>query len=158
MSKIVLLSCTKSKLDKPAQAQDLYSASPMFKKTLEYSKTLKPDKTFILSAKHYLVPLTKILKPYDKTLKNMSWEEKEEWAKEVIQQMKQNHLNLEKDQFIFLAGSEYINPLKPYITNIENPMVGKKLGERLKWLNTQLQNLKEILYNIKKLIHEYFTR
>jgi hypothetical protein len=34
MAKIVLLSCTKSKLDKPSQAQDLYSASPMFRKNV----------------------------------------------------------------------------------------------------------------------------
>ena len=30
MAKIVLLSCTKSKLDKPAPAKDMYSPSPMF--------------------------------------------------------------------------------------------------------------------------------
>jgi len=75
MAKIVLLSCTKSKLDKPAQAQELYSASPMFQKTLEYGKELKPDKMFILSAKHHLVPLTKVLEPYDKTLKEMPKDE-----------------------------------------------------------------------------------
>jgi hypothetical protein len=31
----------------------------MFKKTLEYGKSLKPDKMYILSAKHFLVPLNK---------------------------------------------------------------------------------------------------
>ena len=49
MAKIVLLSCTKSKLDKRSKAKDLYSASPMFKKTLEYGEGLNPDKMFILS-------------------------------------------------------------------------------------------------------------
>ena len=83
MAKIVLLSCTKSKLDKPAQAQELYSASPMFQKTLEYGKELKPDKMFILSAKHHLVPLTKVLEPYDKTLKEMPKDEKEKWGETV---------------------------------------------------------------------------
>ena len=51
MARIVLLSCTKAKLDKPAPAQDLYSPSPMFQKTKAYCESLKPDKTFILSAK-----------------------------------------------------------------------------------------------------------
>ena len=77
MARIVFLSCTKSKLDKSSQAQDLYSASPMFKKTLEYGKSLKPDKMYILSAKHHLTPLTKILEPYDLTLKEMGKSEKE---------------------------------------------------------------------------------
>ena len=49
MAKIVLLSCTKSKLDKPSPAQELYSASPMFRKSWEYGKSLDPDKMFILS-------------------------------------------------------------------------------------------------------------
>ena len=80
MAIIVLLSCTKSKLNKPSQAQDLYSVSPMFQKTLEYGKSLKPDKMYILSAKHYLVPLTKVLAPYDKTLKEMPKDEKEAWG------------------------------------------------------------------------------
>ncbi len=61
MAKIVILSCTKSKTDHRAPAQELYSASPMFKKTLEYGKSLEPDKMFILSAKHHLVPLNKEL-------------------------------------------------------------------------------------------------
>jgi hypothetical protein len=158
MAKIVLLSCTKSKLDKPSQAQDLYSASPMFRKTLEYGKSLRPDKMFILSAKHHLVPLTKVLEPYDKTLKEMSSEEKKVWADEVIKQMKNQGLNLEKDQFIFLTGSEYMKPLVGYITNVESPMNGKRMGERLQWLNSQINKLNEIFKYIKKTIYEQFIK
>jgi polyhydroxyalkanoate synthesis regulator phasin len=158
MAKIVLLSCTKSKLDKPSQAQDLYSASPMFRKTLEYGKSLRPDKMFILSAKHHLVPLTKVLEPYDKTLKEMSSEEKKVWADEVIKQMKNQDLNLEKDQFIFLTGSEYMKPLVGYITNVESPMNGKRMGERLQWLNSQINKLNEIFKRIKKTIYEQFIK
>ena len=154
MAKIVLLSCTKSKLDKPSPAQDLYSASPMFKKTLEYGKSLKPDKMFILSAKHHLVPLTKVLAPYDKTLKNMPADEKKAWADETIKQMKSQDLDLQKDNFIFLTGSEYMKPLKDYITNIESPMDGKRMGERLQWLNNQITKLNEALKRIKHFIYE----
>lgn len=158
MAKIVLLSCTKSKLDKPSQAQDLYSVSPMFRKTLEYGKSLQPDKMFILSAKHHLVPLTKVLEPYDKTLKEMSSEEKKMWADEVIKQIKNQDLNLEKDQFIFLTGSEYMKPLISYITNTESPMDGKRMGERLQWLNSQINKLNEIFKHIKKIIYERFIK
>ena len=88
MSQIVFLSCTKSKLDKTSQAQDLYSASPMFRKTLEYGKSLKPDKMYILSAKHHLTPLTKMIAPYDLTLKDMKKDEKENWGDRVMNMIK----------------------------------------------------------------------
>jgi len=160
MSTIILLSCTKSKLDKPSQAQDLYSASPMFKKTLEYGKSLKPDKMYILSAKHFLVPLTKVLAPYDKTLKEMPKDEKEAWGEKVISQMKSLGINPEKDKFIFLTGSEYMKPLSQNIpdSNIEKPMEGKRMGERLQWLNSQIKKLHEIIKRIKTLIHEYISK
>jgi len=158
MAKIVLLSCTKSKLDKPSPAQELYSASPMFKKTLEYGKSLKPDKMFILSAKHHLVPMTKVLAPYDKTLKDMPSDEKKAWGEETIKQMKSHGLNPQKDHFIFLTGSEYMKPLKDYITNIETPMEGKRMGERLQWLNSQIKKLTELFRHIKKLIYESISK
>jgi len=153
MARIVLLSCTKSKLDKSAPAQELYSASPMFQKTLEYGKKLKPDKMYILSAKHHLVPLTKELAPYDKTLKEMPKDEKEKWGEETIKQMKSAGINPEKDKFIFLTGNEYMKPLAKYIPedNMEKPMDGKRFGQRLKWLNSQLN---EIFTRLKNIIYE----
>lgn len=160
MAIIVLLSCTKSKLNKPSQAQDLYSASPMFQKTLEYGKSLKPDKIYILSAKHHLVPLTKVLAPYDKTLKEMPKNEKEAWGEKVQSQMKAAGINVEKDKFIFLTGSEYMKPLLKFIPekNVEKPMEGRRMGERLQWLNSQIKKLHEITKHIKKLVYEYFTK
>jgi hypothetical protein len=160
MSKIVLLSCTKSKTSHEAPAQELYSASPMFQKTLEYGKSLKPDKMYILSAKHHLVNLNQKLKPYDLTLKEFNKEEKEKWGEKVYQEMKSRGLNLEKDTFIFLAGNEYIKPLLKYIPekNIETPMDGRRFGERLKWLNSQLNKLQEIFKQIKTYIYEIIQK
>jgi hypothetical protein len=156
MAKVVLLSCTKSKTKHAAPAQELYSASPMFQKTLEYGKSLKPDKMYILSAKHHLVPLTKTLEPYDKTLKEMPKDEKEQWGEETVKQMKSSGINPEKDTFVFLTGSEYMKPLAKYIPdgNIEKPMEGKRFGERLKWLNSQVQKLTEAFKRLKNLIYE----
>ena len=156
MARIVLLSCTKAKLDKPSPAQELYSPSPMFQKTKAYGESLKPDKTFILSAKHHLTPMDKQLEPYDLTLKNMKKDEKEQWGETVISQMNDRGIKPESDTFIFLAGSEYIKPLKDHIPeeNIENPMQGKRMGERLSWLNKQVENLKEIFNSLKQRIYE----
>ena len=160
MAKVVLLSCTKSKTKHAAPAQELYSASPMFQKTLEYGKSLKPDKMFILSAKHHLVPLTKTLEPYDKTLKEMPKDEKEKWGEETVKQMKSHGINVDKDHFIFLTGSEYAKPLQQYIPekNIEKPMDGRRMGERLQWLNNQIKKLKEVVSKIKKIIYEVFQK
>lgn len=160
MAKIVLLSCTKSKLDHRAPAQELYSASPMFRKTLEYGKSLQPDKMFILSAKHHLVPLNKELEPYDKTLKEMSADEKEKWGEETTNQMKSHGVNLNKDKFIFLTGNEYMKPFTKYIpeSNIETPMNGKRMGERLQWLNSQINKLNELFKRIKTLINECLSK
>ena len=160
MAKVVLLSCTKSKTKHAAPAQELYSASPMFQKTLEYGKSLKPDKMFILSAKHHLVPLTKKLEPYDKTLKEMPKDEKEKWGEETVKQMKSHGINVDKDNFIFLTGSEYMKPLTKYIpeTNIEKPMEGRRMGERLQWLNSQIKKLKEVVSKLKKIIYEVFQK
>ena len=156
MARIVLLSCTKSKLDSPSQAQDLYSPSPMFQKTKAYGETLKPDKTFILSAKYHLTPMEKELEPYDMTLKDFNKDEKQKWGETVVSQMKEKGIDPQKDTFIFLAGSEYIKPLKDHIPeeNIENPMEGKRMGERLSWLNSQIKTLKEMYIKLKKRIYE----
>jgi hypothetical protein len=156
MAKVVLLSCTKAKLDKPAAAQDLYSPSPMFQKTKAYGESLKPDKTYILSAKHHLVPLDKQLEPYDMTLKDFNKPQKEQWAETVISQMNDKGIKPESDTFVFLAGSEYIKPLKEHIPeeNIINPMNGKRMGERLSWLNSQIKQLKEAFIKLKKRIYE----
>lgn len=160
MATIVLLSCTKSKTPYEAPAQELYSASPMFQKTLEYGKTLKPDKMFILSAKHHLVDLNQKLKPYDLTLKDFTAEEKEKWGEEVYREMKQRGINPDKNKFIFLAGSEYVKPLLKYIpkSNVETPMGGKRFGQRLKWLNSQLNKLQELFIKIKNQIYEIIKK
>ena len=50
-----------------------------------------------------------------------------------------------------------LKPLENFIPseNIEKPMEGKRMGERLSWLNSQAQKLKEIVKKIKKLIYEH---
>lgn len=156
MSKIVLLSCTKSKLDKPAPARDMYSPSPMFQKTKSYGEGLKPDKMFILSAKYGLLPMDKQIEPYDLTLKTMKADEKNQWGEMVKGQMGKVGLSPEKDNFIFLTGSEYMKPLEKFIPseNVEKPMEGKRMGERLSWLNSQVKKLQEFVKHIKNIIYE----
>jgi hypothetical protein len=104
--------------------------------------------------------MEKKLAPYDMTLKDMKKDEKEKWGETVLGQMRQSGVDPEKDKFVFLTGSEYMKPLTKYIPegNIEKPMEGKKMGERLQWLNGQIKSIKEFVKKIKNLIYETISR
>ena len=161
MATVVFLSCTKSKLEQKAPAQELYSPSPTFKKTLDYGNQLQPDKMFILSAKHHLVPLEKELEPYDLTLKEMKKDEKDAWGDEVMKQMEDKGIDVENDTLIFLVGAEYMKPitkLLPESAKVEIPMQGLRMGERMKWLNDKIEKVTEAIKRIKRLIYETFKR
>ena len=53
-----------------------------------------------------------------------------------------------------------MKPLKSQIPeeNIETPMDGKRMGERLSWLNSQIEKLHEIFKHIKNTIYEIIKR
>jgi hypothetical protein len=105
LSKIVLISCVSEKLSHKSKAKDLY-VSKLFQGNFNYARLLNPDKIFVLSAKYGLVDLEMEIEPYDKTLNNISSKERREWADDVLAQIKEE-ADLEKDEFIFLAGEKY---------------------------------------------------
>ncbi|NLD51190.1 MAG: hypothetical protein GX660_28985, partial [Clostridiaceae bacterium] len=142
MSKIVLIACVSQKLNKKAKAKDLYT-SQLFKYSLAYAHSLNPDKIFILSALHHLLDLEMEIEPYNVTLSNipkskrkeglivLSQAEKIEWSKKVVKMLSEQ-TDLQYDQFILLAGQEYIKPIKPYIKNLDDRLHGLRQGERVK--------------------------
>jgi hypothetical protein len=152
MIRIVLISCVSRKVGHKAKAKDLYKG-PLFTSSLAFGQSLKPDKTFILSALHNLLGLIKEIEPYNVTLskikKNnikkelriLSPDEKIEWGKKGINQLK-NEANILSDEFIVLARKEYIEPIGSYISNLRMPLQGKSIGERIKFV----QNQKKINY------------
>jgi hypothetical protein len=136
MKKIVLVSCVKTKLPYKAKAQDLYDSS-LFKFSLAYARSLKPDKIYILSAKHELLDLNKEIDPYEKTLNKMPANKIKEWAARVIEQLREK-ANLHEDEFIFLAAEKYRKYLLPYISNYRIPMEGLSFGRQLNFLKRKL--------------------
>ncbi|MBU4070540.1 MAG: hypothetical protein KJ646_06175 [Nanoarchaeota archaeon] len=132
MTRIILISCVSKKLLHKAKARDLY-ISPLFKMNLEYAKSLKPDKIFILSANYGLISLDKEIESYNKTLNTMRSKEVKEWANKVM-----NHLgritDLRNDKFIFLAGDKYRKYLLPHIKNYKIPLQGLSIGRQLQYL------------------------
>jgi len=53
-----------------------------------------------------------------------------------------------------------MKPLTKYIpeANIEKPMEGRRMGELLQWLNSQIKKLKEVVSKLKKIIYEVFQK
>jgi len=95
-----LLPCTKTKREFAADAIGLYSASIYFCSLLSYFQAVRndyerrhghdfPDKAFILSAEHGLIPLSskKLIEPYEKALRFMSNRERQEWAQWTAEQL-----------------------------------------------------------------------
>jgi hypothetical protein len=137
MANIALISCVSKKCSFRTKAENMY-ISILFTKTMKYTKDiLKADKIFILSAKHGLLPLDKEIDPYNVTLINMRKEEKQRWAKMVVQQLR-GECDISHDKFYVLAGKDYYEDLIPYLQNYEIKMEGLKIGERIQWLNVQL--------------------
>lgn len=124
--------------------------SPLFKNSLAYAHYLKPDMIFILSALHHLLELDKVIEPYNVTLSNipkskrkeslkvLTPQEKKEWGKRVFEQLSK-HADLKNDQFIILAGQEYIKPIRPFINNLDDRLKGLNMFERVPFLKSQVQ-------------------
>jgi len=138
MAKVVLISCVSKKLHHKSKAQDLY-ISPLFKKNLQYAKSLNPDKIFILSAKYGLLRLDEEVEPYDKTLNKMHSNEIKEWANSVLNQLEKS-TDIENDEFIFLAGNNYRKFLLPHLKHYKIPMGGLSIGKQLQWLSKRIKN------------------
>ncbi len=132
---IVLISCVSQKLPHRAKAKVLY-VSTLFKLSLKYAESLRPDEIYILSAKHGLLRLGKEIEPYEQTLNNMRSDEIKEWANHVVQQLKKV-ASLENTEFIFLAGDKYRKHILPHMSHATVPLKGLRIGE-------QLQRLKEL--------------
>jgi hypothetical protein len=134
---IVLLSCVLTKLSHPAPAKELYD-SPLFHKSLAYAMSLHPDAIYILSAKHYLLPLNKVISPYNKTLLDMPVDQVREWAAHTLSMLAKVS-DFDNDNFIILAGDKYRKFIEPELAHSTAPLEGLRIGEQLQWYTKHLQ-------------------
>lgn len=149
--RIVLLACVATKLPHAAPARELYN-SPLFKSSLRYAESLHPDDIVILSAKHYVVPLNKILKPYNKTLLNMPQDEVREWAVQVLKILADKY-DLDNDKFIILAGDKYRKYITPELAHWSAPLKGLRIGQQLSWYIKKLgKTIKEGMIKLLNLL------
>ena len=120
MSEIVLLSCVKSKRDRPCKAGEMYT-SPLFQKMMAYAQSLKPKSIFILSAQYGLLSTDTVIDPYGQCLKNMNSAERRQWAQGVISELRKR-CDLEADNFVLLTGMPYREHLVPHRNPFAVPM------------------------------------
>jgi len=135
--RIGLIACTKSKLNRPAPARELYSASDLFSKAAAYCDACL-DGWFVLSAKYGLVEPDRIVAPYDVTLKTMPNSERRLWGLQVAQQLHQlGEVALEAH-----AGAAYVRPLLEAGVVLDDPVRGLTIGKRKRWYIERLGRTK----------------
>lgn len=125
----VFLSCVKSKQNKACEAQNMYT-SDLFKKSLAFAKTLKPNNIYILSAKYGLLKLTDTIAPYNLTLNNMSEKSRKAWAYKVYNQCVQEGIDF-NEEAVFLCGLNYRKYLITKFKNAKAPLKNLGIGKQL---------------------------
>jgi hypothetical protein len=141
MNTITLVSCVSKKLDRPAPAAELY-VSPWFKKARRYAE-LTSDRWFILSAKYGLVEPDRVIEPYERTLNEMNWHGRIEWAGQVYFSLQEALSGLE-GKIVFLAGHHYRDYLARWLEGrfvVEVPLAELGIGQQLAWFEARLKVL-----------------
>lgn len=132
---VVLIGCSKSKLDYPAPAQDLYTSALFAKRKAYATATGKP--WFILSAQHGLLKPTTQIAPYDLNLGDTPQSFRSSWGTRVAESLRAAHGSLDNVVVEIHAGSTYTNavrkPLHSLGARVEEPMRGLRQGEQSAW-------------------------
>lgn len=130
--RIALISCSKSKRPYPCRASELYSASTLFSLSYEYALA-NADRIYIISAKHGLLAEDEVIEPYNETLNEKSAAERRAWARGVLEQLRQE-CDVEKDEFLILAGKRYYEYLLPELPHATLPLGNLPMGKRIEFL------------------------
>jgi cytoplasmic iron level regulating protein YaaA (DUF328/UPF0246 family) len=134
--RIALVSCVKSKQNRPAPAKDLYT-SPLFKSLRRYAEA-NADRWFILSAEHGLVDPDKVLAPYEKTLNRARKDQRAVWGRRVQERL--DEVLPSGAEVIILAGARYREHLVPFLKSrghkVSIPLEGMPFGKQLQYLST----------------------
>ena len=120
MRKIVLVTCVAPKKNHTCAAKDLYQGQ-LFEKLMQFAEAQSPIAIFILSGKHHLLNLETEIAPYDVNLNLVSEEALVTWSNKVLNQLKAEGCDLEKDYFYLLTNETYRRHLMTEIKQYEVP-------------------------------------
>jgi hypothetical protein len=108
---------------------------------LEGAEEEKPG-WFVLSAEHGLVEPYEVIEPYDLTLKQLSKDEREEWAADVFEEL-MVYL-VEGETVVIFAGKYYREYLEPWLEeagfDVRVPLRGRGIGEQMHWFDAETEN------------------
>jgi hypothetical protein len=132
---VVLVGCAKSKLDRPAEARDLYT-SALFRKARAYAEARRA-RWFVLSAEHGLVEPQQIIEPYERHLSSTSRRYRIDWGKEVVHDLEATLGDRRAKVIEIHAGKSYVQAVRNGLTEagatVVEPLAGLTMGERLAW-------------------------
>ena len=146
-TRVGLVGCASSKLQRPAPARELYT-SQLFRKASAYAAATC-DRWYILSAKHGLVHPDTVLEPYDVKLgaNRLDTPPIHDWAERVRVQLAEELADVADVAdvlLVALAGEQYRTVLRPWLGAagcrwpFEIPMLGMGIGQQLGWLTHEL--------------------
>lgn len=135
---IVFIGCGAKKMKKPCKAKKMYVGNYV-QLCLAYAQTFTTqDNIYILSAKYGVLPLEKVIEPYNKTLNNMNRQEKQDWKNMVIKQLEE--MNINKDtEVVFICGTNYYTLLEDYFTNYKLPLPKQGIGVQQHFMLEELR-------------------
>jgi len=113
---LVLIACTKSKASAAVAARDLYRPSKLFRACYQQAES-DGHRIAILSALHGILLPEQVVAPYNKTVREMNTAERAAWADKVAAQFDQLFGRSEIAEVMFLAGSDYRQPVVPLLQN-----------------------------------------
>lgn len=135
---VYLVSCVKSKCRGPSRAKDLYR-SVWFNKAKEYVEGLNQPWA-ILSAKHFLLSPDKVIRSYNRTLNNMTFDARRIWSDRVVRKIRLKYRS--GDTIFLLAGKKYTEHVVPQLKKagfiVRTPLARMGIGRQLSWFNKKV--------------------
>lgn len=143
MTEVVLVGCTKTKREHPAEARDLYDESPLFRKRRRVAR-IRGDWWNILSAEHGLVRPENWLEPYDTYIGNV---DSEAWAEKVLATLLDDLARHDDPTVTIFAGKKYVDPLVPELEaegyEVLDPLRGLMPGQRMSKLDDMAEETQQ---------------
>ena len=134
---IVLIGCSKSKLDQPAPARELYTGQ-LFKKAVAWAER-QGLQWFVVSALHGLVAPDQSIAPYNYSLKDRRGSrERESWAYHTICALLPNH-SPKGSRVILIMPELYRRFIQPELDRASitysSPLQRLSIGKQMQWLD-----------------------
>jgi len=137
MKPLVVIPCGAAKREYPCQAHEMYVGN-YFKACLRWAlRVTTPERVLILSAKYGLLPVDKVIAPYDVTFDDADCISKAE----VRQQATAMGL-LSESSVQVAAGKRYVDVTLAVWPHAVNVVDGRgRMGSQIKWLMNETKRL-----------------